>query len=459
MNRARVLGLLASAVGAVAIAGCGGSSQTRSPASATAPSASATAQGASRDGWQTPRRLAVTPAPLRFRVADVRLDPLSNADVYTGTYEDGNASYEIEVPKDWNGSVVYFAHGFRGNVAELTVGPPPIREYLVRNGYAWAASSYSANGYDPGAGARDTYALRDVFAAKAGTPKRSYIYGQSMGGHITSLSLEMYPTAYDGALSECGAVSGHEVLDYFASWAALAGYFAGRDLFGLANDASKLIAVLRNDVGSILGPPNNLTAKGKAFADAIEQLTGGPRPFFREGFVVNYVLNFGLLLQAAAQPQITNAVAENQGTAYTVDEGYGVSAEDLNRGVARIAADPAYRDRAAYPEFADLSGNIQRPYLTIHGTGDLFVPISLEQSYRRTVDAAGAGDMLVQRVMRRAGHCTFSQEERIKAFDDLVNWVERGQKPAGDDVLGDLSDAGRAFTMPLLPDDPGGVTP
>ena len=114
---------------------------------------------------------------------------------------------------------------------------------------------------------------------------------------------------------------------------------------------------------------------------------------------------------------------------------------------------------AAYPEFADFTGKIQRPLLTIHGTGDLFVPISLEQSYRRIVDAAGTGDLLVQRAIRRAGHCTFSQEERIAAFEDLVKWVDQKQKPAGEDLQGDLRNAGLTFTNPKLPDDPGAPDP
>src|SRR4029079_11515610 len=168
---------------------------------------------------------------------------------------------------------------------------PPIRDYLIQHGYAWAASSFSKNGYEPGAGAIDTCALPDVFAQKVGAPKRSYLYGQSMGGHVAVLSLEQHPTAYDGALTECGVVAGHEILDYFISWAALAGYFGGKDLFCYSTDASKLLTALRTDLPAVLGPPQTPTEKGKAFADAIEKLTGGPRPFFREGFLVNYVLN------------------------------------------------------------------------------------------------------------------------------------------------------------------------
>lgn len=462
MPRTTVLPFLLVMFLSVFAAACGGSTDAKDATSAAGPAGSPVANGSASpdgalnagDGWQTPITLPVTPVALPFENTDPKFDALPGARAIYGAYAGG--VYEIEVPDNWNGDVVYFAHGFRGNQAGLVVSPPPIREHLIANGYAWAASSYTKNGYEPGAGARDTYALRDVVTEKIGAPKRSYLYGQSMGGHVAALSLELYPAAYDGAVSECGAVAGREILDYFVSWASLAEYFSGESLFAEYGDAGKLLNTLRNGVGRVLGSPQSLTPKGDAFASAVQELTGGPRPFFREGFIVNYTLNFGLLLQAVAQPQISNAVAQNATTAYSIPEGYGVTADAINRAVTRVRSNPAYTDRAAYPENADLTGKIARPFLTIHGTGDLFVPISMEQSYRRKVDAAGAGDLLVQRAIRRAGHCTFSQDERIAAFDDMASWVRDGTKPAGEDLSGDLRDAGRAFTKPLLDDDPGG---
>ena len=32
------------------------------------------------------------------------------------------------------------------------------------------------------------------------------------------------------------------------------------------------------------------------------------------------------------------------------------------------------------------------------------------------------------------GHCAFSQQEVLTAFDDLVRWVTEGQRPAGGDA-------------------------
>ena len=85
------------------------------------------------------------------------------------------------------------------------------------------------------------------------------------------------------------------------------------------------------------------------------------------------------------------------------------------------------------------------------------MPIFLEQTLKRAVAAAGNDRLLVQRIYRIGAHCQFSQPEMIKAFDDLTKWVRQGTKPEGDDVSGDLSDAGRKFTDPLRPGDPGGV--
>jgi hypothetical protein len=91
--------------------------------------------------------------------------------------------------------------------------------------------------------------------------------------------------------------------------------------------------------------------------------------------------------------------------------------------------------------------------LTIHETGDLRVPFTLEQSYRRRTLAAGPAHLLVQRAVRWAGHCSFDGSVRERAFDDLIAWLERGAVPAGDDVLGDVTKLGLRWTPALHPDD------
>ena len=110
----------------------------------------------------------------------------------------GNAGYRIEVPKHWNGMLVMYAHGYAGTGELLNVSNPSIRRHLIENGYAWAASSYSANYYDVRAGVEDTNALALAFNRIARDngrplprPRKVYIVGHSMGGHITGAAIEL----------------------------------------------------------------------------------------------------------------------------------------------------------------------------------------------------------------------------------------------------------------------------
>lgn len=84
----------------------------------------------------------VDPATLPF-------DPLPGAEAYWGLDENPGAAadgWRIEVPANWNGGLVLWAHGYRGVEPELTVDDPPLRAYFIAKGWAWAASSYRANG-------------------------------------------------------------------------------------------------------------------------------------------------------------------------------------------------------------------------------------------------------------------------------------------------------------------------
>ncbi len=444
-----VVVILTLVTSALILGACSGNDAENGASQPTVPAPTSTTAPVT----QTPRMLPVTPISVQYEIVDPSFEALPGARAIFG--EHNGAGYRIEVPDAWNGEVVYFAHGFRGNPPQLTIDAPPLRAWFIDHGYAWAASSYSKNGYEPGVAARDTLALRDVFAQEVGAPKRQYIYGQSMGGHVVSLSLEQYPQAYDGALSECGVVSGHEILDYFLSWGVLSAYLTGVELYDATADVGAFAVKIKDEVRPRLGDVDRPTRSGRAFLSAIERMTGGPRPFFLEGMEANYDFNFVILVNAVGAAGPATASSQNVDTRYDVADGLGVTSDEINRNIARIEANTTYRDIETYPEFANMTGKIERPLLTLHDTGDLFVPISLEQSYARLVATAGRSDLLVQRVIRRAGHCQFSDEERVRGFEDLAAWVASGQKAAGDDLTGDLTDAGRTFTTPLEDDDPG----
>lgn len=397
-----------------------------------------------------------TSAGVATTIADPRFDPVPGARASYGIL--GRAAYRIEVPENWNGELVLFAHGFAGFGTEVAVQNPPraLREFLVANGFAWAASSYSENGYVPGIGADDTLALKRHFEAEVGRPARTYLVGASMGGNVVALALEHHAGEYDGALALCGALGGIEQIDYLVSWVALAEYLSGLS-FPIGEPGADLTSIFLTRLPARLGTPQAPTQAGRQFASAIKHLTGGPRPFFAEGFAEQYLVNFGLAMVDPERRLLVTRAATNQDHVYAIDPGLDITAEQLNAGVRRFAPDPAARNADAHPDAVPTTGRITAPLLTLHNTGDLFVPISLEQSYLKKVRAAGRQDLLVQRAIRAGGHCQFSQQELTTAFSDLVRWVREGVRPAGDDLSGDLTDIGRQFTSPLRPGDPGGV--
>jgi len=73
--------------------------------------------------------------------------------------------------------------------------------------------------------------------------------------------------------------------------------------------------------------------------------------------------------------------------------------------------------------------------VTIHTLGDMYVPFSMQQIYRKRANTQGSGAMLVQRAVRAPSHCDFTIREQVEAFDAMVAWAETGVKPAGDDVM------------------------
>lgn len=444
--------LLAALLLLVLGAACSGADGESAASNPTATPAASTAASDTRDGWRAPITLPVTPGPApEHTILDPALDPLPGARTLVGTDDSAPAphAYQIEVPDDWNGDLVLFAHGFRGFGPELTVQAPPIREHLIANGFAWAASSYAENGYRPAIGARDTARMLPLFEQLVGPARRVYLYGQSMGGNVVTVSLEGAQTRglYDGAVSECGVMTASGIVDYLLSWGALAGYLSGTDITTPATDPGELLTTLREEVSPALGSPEDPTPAGETLKNAVLHLTGGPRPLFDEGYAVQYQTNFATLFGAVLNPSPANAVAQNADTIYEVDDGLASTSDEINRGVTRVRSNSAFQDPELYPEFAPATGDIAVPLLTIHGTGDLFVPIHLEQQYRRLVESAGHGDLLVQRAIARAGHCAFSLPERIRAFDDLVAWVETGAAPPGDNLLAALTTAGATFTI------------
>jgi len=440
--------------------------------------------------------VAVAPAPVvpeETRAQDSRtfapLDPtattfaaMDNQVAVTSRWAGvlNGAAYRVEVPSNWNGKLVMYAHGFRGEGSALTVSNPSIRRYLIEQGYAWAASSYSTNYYDVRAGVEDTNALALAFnniAAANGralpAPDRIYITGHSMGGHVTGAAIEAEATAtarnkvrYHGAVPMCGVMGDAELFNRFAGMQVTAQALAGVPSYP-TNKWSEISTLVTNTLFSVFTSANIVpTAQGVKYLSVVENLTGGNRPLFDQGvlFGRSFQSAYGTFGSDGTVTGILNRNVLDTNALNYVIEGDGPGSDALNASAQKLTAAPdANRLRTDGLRWIPaINGEFNIPVVSIHTLGDLFVPFSMQQVYQERTAAKGNANWLVQRAIRGASHCDFTVAEQVQAFEDMVVWEQTGVKPAGDDVMTPATvadpDYGCTFTNNTIGvDDVGGA--
>ena len=417
----------------------------------------------------SPRRALVTALALGLALLALRAPWLDvpRADAQRGAISRkgalGGADYLMEVPPNWRGGLVVFAHGIQRGTGQGAVAPPPIGIHIASEGHAWVASGYRAREYQPHLFIDDLVALRELFLKEIGPPRWTIIYGQSMGGHIVVASLELHPGLYQGGLAECGLVDGIGIADYLMAYTAAAELISGVPLLE-APDRETFARVLNERAVPALGMPGSYTLRGRQFDSVVKYLMGADQagndlPLRLQGLQRRYLLNMMYRPRdprdLEKEPNPGLRAASTAHIRYRIDPGLGLTEDELNARVRRLHPAKDARSPSANPVYAERTGRLTVPLITLHETGDAWVPLSLEQSYRRRTIAAGTDHLLVQRVVRAPSHCGVDGETREQAFDDLVAWIERGVRPQGEDVLApDLSRIGLPWTRILHVDDP-----
>jgi len=427
-----------------------------SPARAAAPACAAPAPSTTQPGY--------TVADPNCEVDGTPFAALPGARTYTGIR--AGAAYRVEVPQHWNGRLVVWAHGYRGDGKTVYVDNPPLRAHYVADGFAWAASSYATNGYDVGQGVRDSYDLIDQFRRVTGLRARDVLMsGASMGGQVTAVMIEKHPRTFSGAMPVCGVLGDTTLFDYFldadATAAALTGVPISFPLHpsGTYQDQWRAqVARMLPALGVTAGAPPTLTPTGQTWSAVVERRTGGVRPGFDGAFAYwnsarsldplsDLPFLFGLYpgLTGGSENIAAGNVSGNQRTFYRSTDGFRPTPAEwkLNATVLRVhPTTPPSRDLSGVPH---VDGRPTIPVLSMHDVGDLFVPFSMEQVYARRVAANGRSNLFVSRAIRGVGHCDFTAAELTQGFDDLVRWVDTGRRPAGDAILDRRAVASPAF--------------
>jgi pimeloyl-ACP methyl ester carboxylesterase len=325
------------------------------------------------------------------------------------------ARYRVDIPADWNGELVMILRGYvtPGTPREGEMPRGALTEALLQRGYAVAASDYRSQGWSVAEALEDNERLRRHVGERFGEPARHWLMGFSMGGLLTLASIERHPDAYAGALALCGANAPagemfNEVLltvlvsvEYF--FPGSLGEAALDDLDGPARiDPQRIEAALAMD---------------EATAERLAQRLQIPRPMLASISSFYYLILRELQQRAGGHP------LDNRDTVYA---GFG---DDLafNRGVRRTRADPAAADYLR--RYASLDGRTPVPVILLSNISDAVVPLHISNRYLALAREQGLADRVVGRWSTSPGHCRMPPGEVVGALDDLVRWVDGGERP------------------------------
>jgi len=377
---------------------------------------------------------------------------------YTGKFKDG-ATYLIQVPAKWNGTLFLYSHGYvvpgSANPAQ-DVGDPVTGAWMLAHGYALAGSSYAITGWAVASALTDQIHTLNVFDQKVGQPTTTVAWGHSLGGMITAGLIQDDPARFNAAMPMCGVLSGG-----VATWnTALDSEFAFQQLL----DPSVQVVNITNP-GDNLGSAEEAaaaaqkTAAGRARLALVSALADTPgwfTPLSKEPAAGDYkaqeanqyewgsqvTFPFAFALRAQLEALAGGNPSWNTGVNYFRDlmksadlkevlSLYHSAGLDLDADLAKLAAAPrisADQRAVGYlQKYVTYDGSFSIPVLTMHTVGDGLVVPENETAYKDAVAHAGDSAMLRQVFVNRAGHCAFTPAETVTAVKVLLNRLKTGE--------------------------------
>jgi pimeloyl-ACP methyl ester carboxylesterase len=365
-----------------------------------------------------------------------------------GTLPGSDALFRICVPPGFDastGSLVVYMPGFVPPQFPLAIrddelGGTPVSQIVTGLGFAFASTSYRANGLVVVDATHDVHRLVAKFQELYG-PLGGQVYGvgASEGGLIAVLASERQPRLFDGALALCAPIGSFQrQLDYFNNFRTLFDAFFNQPGLppvipgsvvavppAVTDSFATEFAAFTASNGAIIGPMIGriLTTLAANPVTTAQFLTAAGVGFLLQqppaviGFTVIRLLSYNLLGSTDAQAFLGGQPFDNTGT------DYGAPGPDpLDAVVARFTADqPALSHIAAKYE---TSGRLKVPLVTLFNTQDPIIPIFHRDLYQAKAEAAGAASLLTQGASSIAfGHCVFAPGEAESAFALLVGQV------------------------------------
>jgi pimeloyl-ACP methyl ester carboxylesterase len=366
--------------------------------------------------------------------------------------EINGAPYRIVVPAVWNGTLLLFQRGYTDladHPGEVDNRNPTIttsaavRDALLAQGYALSGSARKVNGWDVEDGLDDVVALVSHFRENVAKPTRTLLLGFSLGGLIALETAERNGGAFDGYLAVCPVSAGTtRILDHFlALRLAYDVTFGMPSSWGTPGDVRDDLD-FETEVSPILAAQASEPANLGRF-EFLRLVTGipgsglTPPPGSYPNRLIGQPFYFATEAEAELERRAGGPVAQNLNHTYNLTEAekaylasLGVDADPLLEAMnARrdIAAPAGPRNYVRH--FADFSGFIKHPVLTVHARMDQILPVASESAYRNTIAAAGRDDRLFQAYTTGTQHCGVNDAQQLAAIQVLDDWVKTGTRP------------------------------
>lgn len=355
--------------------------------------------------------------------------------------------WDLQLPEGWeylSEKVLFvYCHGIVDPEPYAPVTLPsdnlagsPVSEIILRQGWAYAATSYTQNGMIAHIGAQNVKKLVEhlkVWLADKGLPFPDYwfVAGPSEGGLVTVLSLERYPELFDGGIAVCGPIgSMYEQLQYNGDFHVLFNYFFPQLKFGnpvgvgSVAMSSWVSGLLQAQVATALqaypGKAAELLKTTKATIDTSDPLVAGTS--------LMELLRFNVMFTSQINQLLKGCAFNNKYKIYTGSSNDYI----LNRKVERISTSDYRTARDNLRKLLETTGNINDPLITVHTTGDHIVPAWHQSLYRAKVWSKGKALYYTGIPVLNYGHCTISETDlqnaltllflKVKAREYLANF-------------------------------------
>jgi pimeloyl-ACP methyl ester carboxylesterase len=331
-----------------------------------------------------------------------------------GTSASG-ALWVIDRPAAWNGDLVLYLHGYTNPALPIALpNNGSIRDSLMARGFAVAASSFSANGFAVEEGMKDSRELLSVFREQVAEPRRTVLFGQSLGGLIGLLLAQRSPEQFAGAFLVSGIVGGsRDEIQYVGDIRVLfdavyPGVLPG-DLEHPPVITDLQTQVVQPVLGAVQRNPQGL--------GIIQSLARHPLPGANSNEVVTSLINVvGFALQGGGDLlERTHGQSYFDNADWRYDSALLPAAlvDDVNARVARYRSTP--EAEAFLARYGEPSSRLRRPMFTLHKTRDPIVPAFHEER----LGLVAGGPLLEQHLVPGYGHTDFSTGELMRDFDVL----------------------------------------